>query len=56
MSRAALSAALICARTGAGVAAGAAHGAGWGDQGYGFVSFQYIRDYSNDAIAIEEKE
>jgi hypothetical protein len=32
----------------------------WGpkfcDEGYGFLSFQYIRDYSNDAISIEQKE
>jgi len=31
-------------------------GTGFGDDGYGFVSFQYLRDYSNDAISIEKKE
>lgn len=31
-------------------------GPGFGDDGYGFVSFKYIRDYSNDAICIERKE
>jgi C1A family cysteine protease len=31
-------------------------GTGWGDGGYGYLSFQYVRDYSNDAIAIEQKE
>ena len=28
-------------------------GPGFGHDGYGFVSFKYIRDYSNDAIRIE---
>ncbi len=28
----------------------------FGHDGYGFVSFKYIRDYSNDAICIERKE
>lgn len=27
-------------------------GKDWGDHGYGFVSFQFMRTYSNDAIAI----
>jgi len=27
-------------------------GKNWGDRGYGFVSFQFIRTYANDAIAI----
>ena len=27
-------------------------GPSFGDAGYGFVSFQYLRTYSNDAIAI----
>lgn len=31
-------------------------GTGFGHDGYGFVSFQYIRDYSNDAICIEQTE
>lgn len=31
-------------------------GPGFGHDGYGFVSFQYIRDYSNDAICIERSE
>lgn len=31
-------------------------GTGFGDDGYGFLSFQYLRDYSNDAIAIEQEE
>jgi hypothetical protein len=31
-------------------------GPGFGHDGYGFVSFRYIRDYSNDAICIERKE
>jgi C1A family cysteine protease len=31
-------------------------GTGFGDDGYGYVSFQYIRDYANDAISIEKKE
>jgi C1A family cysteine protease len=30
-------------------------GPGFGHNGYGFVSFKYIRDYSNDAIRIEQK-
>lgn len=31
-------------------------GPGFGHDGYGFVSFRYIRNYSNDAICIERKE
>jgi Papain family cysteine protease len=31
-------------------------GPGFGHQGYGFVSFKYIHDYSNDAIYIARKE
>jgi hypothetical protein len=31
-------------------------GRGFGHDGYGFVSFRYIRDYSNDAICIGRKE
>ena len=31
-------------------------GTGFGDDGYGYVSFDYIRNYSNDAISIEKKE
>jgi C1A family cysteine protease len=31
-------------------------GPGFGHDGYGFVSFKYIRNYSNDAICIEQKE
>jgi hypothetical protein len=31
-------------------------GPGFGHDGYGFVSFKYIRDYSNDAITIGRKE
>ncbi len=31
-------------------------GPGFGRDGYGFVSFKYMRDYSNDAICIELKE
>lgn len=27
-------------------------GRSFGDEGYGFVSFQYLRTYANDAIAI----
>ena len=27
-------------------------GTSFGDKGYGFVSFQYLRTYANDAIAI----
>jgi len=30
-------------------------GRGFGHDGYGFVSFEYIRNYSNDAISIERK-
>lgn len=29
-------------------------GTGFGDDGYGYVSFDYIRNYSNDAIVIEK--
>jgi len=31
-------------------------GVGFGEDGYGFISFRYIRNYSNDAIYIESKE
>lgn len=31
-------------------------GPGFGDDGYGYVSFRYIRTYANDAICIEKKE
>ncbi|MGA3315973.1 MAG: C1 family peptidase [Candidatus Korobacteraceae bacterium] len=31
-------------------------GPGFGHRGYGFVSFKYIRDYSNDAIYIARRE
>jgi C1A family cysteine protease len=31
-------------------------GPGFGHDGYGFVSFKYLRDYANDAICIERKE
>jgi C1A family cysteine protease len=30
-------------------------GSGFGQDGYGFVSFAYIREYSNDAIYIDRK-
>ncbi|HEV2358388.1 MAG TPA: hypothetical protein VGZ23_12390 [bacterium] len=27
-------------------------GTGFGNAGYGFVSFQHLREYANDAVAI----